>query len=56
MVKICFDYVVYLYQDVGNPQLSMHSIRETAGTEDVAHAIRLFEVSRWFSLITVFDE
>ncbi|CAG8632087.1 2338_t:CDS:10, partial [Paraglomus brasilianum] len=29
--------------DVGNPQLSMHSIRETAGTDDVAHAIRLFE-------------
>ncbi|CAG8789713.1 8029_t:CDS:2, partial [Racocetra persica] len=29
--------------DVGNPQLSMHSIRETAGTDDVAHAIKLFQ-------------
>ncbi|KFH48920.1 Aspartyl aminopeptidase-like protein [Hapsidospora chrysogenum ATCC 11550] len=29
--------------DLGNPQLSMHSIRETGGTEDVAHAIKLFE-------------
>nr|CAG8500260.1 11439_t:CDS:10 [Entrophospora candida] len=28
--------------DVGNPQLSMHSIRETAGTDDVDHAINLF--------------
>ncbi|KAK1750733.1 putative aspartyl aminopeptidase [Echria macrotheca] len=29
--------------DLGNPQLSMHSIRETAGSHDVEHAIRLFE-------------
>jgi len=29
--------------DVGNPQLSMHSIRETGGAYDVEHAIRLFE-------------
>jgi aspartyl aminopeptidase len=29
--------------DLGNPQLSMHSIRETGGTYDVDHAIRLFE-------------
>lgn len=29
--------------DVGNPQLSMHSIRETGGVYDVEHAIRLFE-------------
>jgi aspartyl aminopeptidase len=28
--------------DLGNPQLSMHSIRETGGTYDVAYAIRLF--------------
>lgn len=29
--------------DLGNPQLSMHSIRETGGTHDVEHAINLFE-------------
>ncbi len=29
--------------DLGNPQLSMHSIRETGGAYDVDHAIRLFE-------------
>lgn len=29
--------------DLGNPQLSMHSIRETGGTYDVAHGIRLFK-------------
>ncbi|RYP57421.1 hypothetical protein DL770_010679 [Monosporascus sp. CRB-9-2] len=28
--------------DLGNPQLSMHSIRETGGTHDVDHAIKLF--------------
>jgi aspartyl aminopeptidase len=28
--------------DVGNPMLSMHSIRETAGSGDVQHAIDLF--------------
>ena len=28
--------------DVGNPQLSMHSIRETGGTYDVEHAVNLF--------------
>ncbi|KAF6838752.1 aspartyl aminopeptidase (zinc I metalloprotease) [Colletotrichum plurivorum] len=29
--------------DLGNPQLSMHSIRETGGSDDVEHAIKLFE-------------
>lgn len=28
--------------DVGNPMLSMHSIRETAGSHDVQNAIDLF--------------
>jgi len=28
--------------DLGNPQLSMHSIRECGGVEDVEYAIRLF--------------
>lgn len=29
--------------DVGAPQLSMHSVREMSGTEDVLHSIRLFQ-------------
>ena len=29
--------------DLGNPQLSMHSIRETGGAHDVEHGIRLFD-------------
>jgi aspartyl aminopeptidase len=29
--------------DVGNAQLSMHSIRETGGTYDVEHGVKLFE-------------
>ena len=29
--------------DVGNAMLSMHSIRETAGSHDVQNAIDLFE-------------
>lgn len=29
--------------DLGNPQLSMHSIRETAGVYDVEYGIKLFE-------------
>ena len=28
--------------DVGLPQLSMHSIREMCGTDDVSHGIRFF--------------
>lgn len=28
--------------DLGNPQLSMHSIRETGGTADVGYAVKLF--------------
>lgn len=28
--------------DLGNPQLSMHSIRETGGTHDIAHSIKLY--------------
>lgn len=29
--------------DLGNPQISMHSIRECGGVYDIEHAIRLFE-------------
>jgi aspartyl aminopeptidase len=29
--------------DMGNPQLSMHSIRETGGSRDVEYAVRLFD-------------
>lgn len=29
--------------DLGNPQMSMHSIRETSGIYDVEYAIKLFE-------------
>lgn len=29
--------------DVGNPQLAMHSIRETGGCHDVEHGVNLFE-------------
>ncbi|KAJ1675873.1 hypothetical protein EV182_000405 [Spiromyces aspiralis] len=29
--------------DIGNPQLSMHSIRETAGSDDVGHAVTLLK-------------
>jgi aspartyl aminopeptidase len=29
--------------DVGNPQWGMHSIRETAGVEDIAYAVDLFQ-------------
>ncbi|ORY19664.1 aspartyl aminopeptidase [Clohesyomyces aquaticus] len=37
--------------DLGNPQLSMHSIRETCGAHDVEHAVNLFE-----SFFVHFDE
>lgn len=37
--------------DVGNPMLSMHSIRETAGSHDVQYAIDLFS-----SLFEVFKD
>jgi aspartyl aminopeptidase len=33
--------------DVGNPQWSMHSIRETCGTHDVEYAVKLFRVSEY---------
>jgi len=29
--------------DVGNPQLSMHSCRETGGSKDVESAVKLFK-------------
>lgn len=29
--------------DLGNAQLSMHSIRETGGAHDVEHSVNLFE-------------
>lgn len=29
--------------DLGNPQLSMHSIRETGGTNDIAHSVNLYK-------------
>eukprot|EP00163_Fabomonas_tropica_P016330 TRINITY_DN29337_c0_g1_i1.p1 TRINITY_DN29337_c0_g1~~TRINITY_DN29337_c0_g1_i1.p1 ORF type:complete len:499 (+),score=153.64 TRINITY_DN29337_c0_g1_i1:117-1613(+) len=29
--------------DIGNPMLSMHSIREMCGTDDVTHAVNLFK-------------
>jgi len=29
--------------DLGNPQLSMHSCRETGGSKDVEYAVRLFK-------------
>ncbi|KAH0542575.1 hypothetical protein FGG08_003080 [Glutinoglossum americanum] len=29
--------------DLGNPQLSMHSVRETGGAYDIEHAVKLFQ-------------
>jgi len=40
--------------DVGNPQLSMHSIRETCGVADLTHAITLFKA--FFLEFTALDE
>lgn len=40
--------------DVGNPMLSMHSIRETAGSYDVQHAIDLF--TSFFENFTELDQ
>lgn len=40
--------------DMGNPQLSMHSIRETGGSDDVHHAIRLF--SSFFEHYSVLEK
>lgn len=40
--------------DLGNAQLSMHSIRETGGTTDVHHAIRLF--SSFFQHYSVLEK
>ena len=40
--------------DLGNPQLSMHSIRETGGVEDVDHLVNLFKA--YFSGYTSLSE
>ena len=40
--------------DVGNAMLSMHSIRETAGTHDVQHAVDLF--TSFFENFTELDQ
>lgn len=40
--------------DVGNPQWSMHSIRETCGTKDIGDAIQLFKV--FFEHFAVVDQ
>ena len=40
--------------DLGNPQLSMHSIRETGGVLDVDYAIRLFK--QFFSSYSELEE
>jgi len=40
--------------DIGNPQLSMHSIREICGTADITHGINL--LTRYFSEFTALDE
>ena len=40
--------------DVGLPQLSMHSIREMCGTDDVSHGINLFV--KFFAVFAEVDE
>jgi len=40
--------------DVGNPQLSMHSIREICAVDDVSHAVNLFK--GFFDEVTLLDE
>ncbi|KAI9283184.1 peptidase M18 [Sporodiniella umbellata] len=40
--------------DVGNPQLSMHSIRETGGVDDVKHGIHLLKA--FFELFPQMDD
>jgi len=39
--------------DIGNPQLSMHSIREMCGTSDVTHAVNL--IKAFYSQFTKLD-
>ncbi len=39
--------------DIGNPQLSMHSIRETCATSDVDYAVKLLRV--YFEQFTALD-
>ncbi|KAF2075658.1 hypothetical protein CYY_003031 [Polysphondylium violaceum] len=40
--------------DIGNPQLSMHSIRETCGVADITYAINLFQ--KYFEQFTAIDK
>jgi aspartyl aminopeptidase len=44
------DFNASIVPDVGNPQLSMHSIREVGGTDDIPNAIKLFDVRYNFSV------
>lgn len=40
--------------DIGNPQLSMHSVRETCGSEDVEYSTKLFK--EFFNYYTALDK
>jgi aspartyl aminopeptidase len=40
--------------DIGNPQLSMHSVRETCGSADIGHAVKLFK--SFYSTFTEVDK